>query len=232
MVWDKVMEEKPRYLGHRERLRRRFRQAGIEGMHDYEILELLLTYAIPRRDVKPLAKELLRRFGSLSGVLDASFEELEAVPELGPASATLIRLVKETCSAYLAEEMQRRDFLTSPQAVVDFARAKLAGRPNEAFMVVYLNTKNGVIAHEVLHEGTVDRSVVYPRRVVERALAHHASGLVLIHNHPSGDPQPSPEDKHITQAVVAAARTVDLRVLDHVIVGKDSYFSFMEGCLL
>ena len=226
------MEQKPHYLGHRERLRRRFRQAGPEGLHDYELLELLLTYAIPRRDVKSLAKDLIRRFGGLSGVLDASFEELEAVPQLGPASAVLIRLVKETCSAYLAEGMRRRDFLTSPQAVVDFARAKLAGLPHEAFMVVYLDAKNGVIAHEVLHRGTVDRSVVYPRRVIEGALAHHASALVLVHNHPSGDVQPSPEDRRITRMIVEAARTVDLRVLDHVIVGKNGHFSFAAAHLM
>ena len=221
-------KDKPHYIGHRERLRERFRRAGAEGLHDYELLELLLTYAIPRKDVKPLAKELIKKFGGLSGVLDAKQEELEEVPGLGPRSATLIRLVKELHGAYLAEQMEHRDLLSSPQTVVDFARVKLAGLPHEALMVIYLNIKNEVIDHEVLHEGTVDRVVIYPRRIVEAALAHHAAGLILIHNHPSGHPEPSEEDRRLTQAVAAAARTVDIRLLDHIIVGRDGYYSFRE----
>jgi len=222
------MEDKPHYLGHRERLRERFRRVGAEGLHDYELLELLLTYAIPQRDVKPVAKELIRRFGGLSGVLDAEQRELEEVPGLGPRSATLIRLVKGLHGAYLAERMEHRDLLSSPGAAVDFARVKLAGLPHEALMVIYLNIKNEVIDHEVLHEGTVDRVVVYPRRIVEGALAHHAAGLILVHNHPSGDPEPSEDDRRLTRAVAAATRTVEVRLLDHIIVGRDGYFSFRE----
>ncbi|MFQ5794994.1 MAG: DNA repair protein RadC [Candidatus Bipolaricaulia bacterium] len=226
------MEERSHYIGHRERLRKRFRQAGVEGFQDYEVLELLLTYAIPRKDVKPIAKALIAHFGSLSGVLDASLRELEDVPDLGPASATLIRLVKETCEAYLAEKMKRKDVLSSPQAVVDFSRMKLAGRPNEAFMVIYLNTKNEAIDYEVIQEGTIDRAAVYPRRVLEGALAHRASGLLLVHNHPSGHPEPSFEDKHLTKAVIEAVQPIDIRVLDHIIIGKDGHFSFLENHLL
>jgi DNA repair protein RadC len=151
---------------------------------------------------------------------------------MGATSATLIRLVKELCSAYLAERMKGRDALSSPDAVVDFARMKLAGLPHEAFMVVYLNVKNEVIEHEIIHEGTVDRAVVYPRRVVEAALANHAAALILVHNHPSGDPDPSPEDKRLTRSITEAARTVDIRVLDHLIVGRGRYFSFHENQLL
>lgn len=224
----KRMNDKPHYLGHRERLREKFQKAGAEGLHDYELLELLLTYALPRKDVKPIAKALLDRFGGLAGVLDASQRELEEAEGLGPISATLIRLVKELCVTYLAERMKRKDLLSSPQAVVDFARAKLAGLPHEAFMVIYLNTKNEVIEYEVIHEGTVDRAVVYPRRIVEAALAYHAVGLILAHNHPSGHPQPSEEDQRLTHTVAEAARTVDIRVLDHIIVGKNGYFSFRE----
>jgi len=226
------MAEKPHYVGHRERLRERFQKAGTEGLHDYELLELLLTYAIPRKDVKPVAKDLIKRFGGLSGVLDAGHKELEEAPDLGPASATLIRLVKGLCCCYLAERMQRRDALCSPQAVMDFARLKLAGLPHEAFMVIYLNTKNEVLDHEIIHEGTVDHAVVYPRRVVESALARHASGLILIHNHPSGHPEPSMEDRRLTRAIADAARTVDIRVLDHIVVGKGGHFSFAENQLL
>ena len=224
--------ERPHYLGHRERLRKRFQKAGGEGLHDYELLELLLTYALPRRDAKPLAKDLIGRFNSLAGVLDASFEELEGVYGLGSSTATLVRLVKEVGAAYLAERMGHRDLLISPQAVVDFARLKLAGSPHETFLVIYLNTKNEVIDYEIIHEGTVDRAVVYPRRIIEAALSHHAAGLLLVHNHPSGHTEPSEEDKHITQAITQAAATVDIRVIDHIIVGKDGYLSFVEKGLL
>jgi DNA repair protein RadC len=226
------MDDKPHYLEHRKRLRERFQRAGLEGLHDYELLELLLTYAIPRKDVKPVAKRLIERFESLSGILDAGQKELEEVADMGPASAALIRLVKELCSAYLAQRMKHRDVLASPQVVTDFARVKLAGRPHEAFMVIYLTTKNEVIDHEVIHEGTVDHAVVYPRRIIEAALQHHATGLILVHNHPSGHPEPSEEDKHLTRALVDAARIMDIRVVDHLVVGKDGYFSFVEHRLL
>ena len=226
------MTDKPHYIDHRKRLRERFGKAGVEGLSDYELLELLLTYAILQKDVKPIAKDLIKRFGSLSGVLDASQKELEAVSGLGPISATLIRLVKELCGVYLAERMKGRDLLSSPQAVVDFARVKLAGLPHEAFMVIYLNSKNEVIDHETIHEGTVDRAVVYPRRIVERSLAHHAASLILVHNHPSGHPDPSEEDQRLTRTVSEAARTVDVRVIDHIVVGKGYYYSFRENHIL
>jgi len=220
-------EDKPHYIGHRERLRERFRRAGAAGLHDYELLELLLTYVIPRKDVKPLAKKLIKRFGSLSGVLDAAQQELES-EGLSSTTATLIRLVKELGGSYLAERMKHKDLLSSPQAVMDFARLRLAGLPHEALMVIYLNAKNEVIDYETLHEGTVDRVIIYPRRVIEAALAHHAAGLILVHNHPSGYPEPSEDDKRLTQAIVEAVRTVDIQVIDHIIVGRDGYYSFRE----
>ena len=226
------MKGQPHYLEHRKRLRERFIRNGPEGMQDYEILELLLTFAIPRKDVKPLAKDLMGRFGSFSAVLDASQKELEEVAYLGPISSTLIRLVKEIGGVYLAEKLKKKEVLSSPQAVLDFARLKLAGLPWEVFMVIYLNSKNKVLGHQILQEGTVDRAAIYPRRLIEEALARHAAGIILIHNHPSGDSAPSPEDKQLTRALTEAARTIDLRVLDHIIVGKEGYFSFTENHLL
>lgn len=226
------MTEKPHYIGHRERLRERFRKGGPDGFHDYELLELLLTYAIPRRDVKPVAKELIKRFRSLSGVLDATQQELEGVSGVGPISAILIRVVKEICTVYLGEGIKGRDVLSSPQAVVDFVRMKLSGLPYEAFMVIYLNTKNEVLNWEVIQEGTIDRAVVFPRRIIEGALAQHASGLILVHNHPSGHHFPSEEDRYLTRTIVSAAKTLDLRILDHIVVGKEGHFSFMENHLL
>ena len=226
------MEDKPGYLGHRKRLRERFLKNGVEGMHDYEILELLLTYAIPRKDVKPYAKDLIKRFGSLSGVLDAGQKELEEVAKIGPISAALIRLVKGVCEAYLADKMKNKDVLSSPQAVLDFARVRLTGLPHEAFLAIFLNAKNRVLDYKIIQEGTVDRAVIYPRRIVEEALTYHAASIIFVHNHPSGDFQPSPEDKQLTFSLTEAARTIDLRVLDHIIVGKEGYFSFVENHLL
>lgn len=226
------MRDKPHYVNHRERLRERFQRAGVDGMQDYELLELLLTYAVPRKDVKPIAKDLIKRFGGLSGVLDAGQKELEELTGLGSISATLIRLVKELCSTYLAERMKQKEVISSPKVVVDFARSKLSGLPREVFMVVYLNVKNEVIDFEVLIEGTVDSVAIYPRRIIEAALSHHATGLILVHNHPSGHPEPSEEDKQITRAITEAARTLDIKILDHIVVGKDGYFSFLENNLL
>lgn len=227
-----MMAEKPHYLGHRERLRERFRKSGSEGFHDYELLELLLTYGIPRRDVKPIAKALIKRFGSFSGVLDASEKELLEVAGMGSISSILIRLVKELCWVYLEEKMRGRDVLSSPQAVVNFVRMRLSGLPYEAFMVIYLNTKNEVLHYEIIQEGTIDQAVIFPRRIIEGALAQHASGLILVHNHPSGHYSPSEDDKTLTRSIIGAAKTLDLRVLDHIVVGKDGHFSFMENRLL
>ncbi len=226
------MEEKPDYLGHRERLRDRFQKAGADGLKDYELLELLLTYAIPRKDVKPYAKALIKRFGSLGGILDASQREIEEVEKIGPISSTLIHLIKEICGEYLAEKMKGKEALSSPQAVLDFARMKLSGLPHEAFMVIFLNSKNRVLDYEILQEGTLDRTVIYPRRLLESALAHKAAGIIFVHNHPSGDAQPSPEDKNLTRSLMEAARTIDLRVLDHLIVGQEGYCSFVESRLM
>jgi len=165
-------------------------------------------------------------------VLDASQKELEEVSGVGPVSAILLQMVKELCGVYLAEGIKDRDLLSSPKAVVDFVRIKLSGLPHEVFMVIYLNTKNEVLKYEIVQEGTVDRAVVFPRRIIEGAIAHHASGLILVHNHPSGHHQPSDEDKLLTQNIIGAARTLDLQILDHIVVGRDGHFSFVENHLL
>lgn len=224
--------ERPHYAGHRARLRERFLKAGGAGLQDYEELELLLSCAIPRRDVKPLAKNLLAQFGGLAQVFDAEPAELEAMPGMGPAAAALVLLVKELFVACSEARMRERDLVSSPRSAVDFARAKLAGLPREQFLVLFLNAKNEVISHAVLHEGTEERAAVYPKRTVEEALRRHAVGVILVHNHPSGHPEPSTEDRSITRAVAEACRTVDVRVLDHVVVGRGGYFSFAEGNLL
>lgn len=226
------MSDAPHYVNHRKRLRERFQKAGAEGMHDFELLELLLTYSIPRRDVKPIAKTLIDRFGTLAGVLDADAEELAKIKGVGEMSATLISLVRELYSTYLAENMKRGDVLSSPESVLKFARVRLAGLTNEAFMVIFLNVKNEVLDYSLLHEGTIDSVAIYPRRIIESALSKHAAGIILVHNHPSGNPAPSREDKALTSEITGAARTLDIRVLDHIVVGKAGYFSFLENNIL
>lgn len=214
--------------GHRERLKERFRNAYGAGMHDYEVLELLLTYAIPRKDVKPIAKNLMARFKTLNGVLDASVSDIEATPDMGTHSATLVKLVKEICGLYLAGRMEKRNLLTSPESVVNFARMKMAGLSHEVFMVIFLNPQNEVLAHEIVNEGTVDQVAVYPRRIIEKTLAHHAAGLIIVHNHPSGYTDPSEDDKRLTRSLKNAANILSIRLLDHIIVGQGGYYSFVE----
>lgn len=220
------------HKGHRSRLRQKYLNAGVGGLHDYEIIELLLTYAIPLKDVKPIAKNLMNRFKDISGLLDATHEELCEVDGISTNSATLFALIRDICSEYLAGKMKDKDALSSPEAVRDFARMKMAGLKDEAFMVIYLNTKNHVIEHEMINEGTVDQAVVYPRNIIKKALVNNATGLILIHNHPSGMCEPSKEDVKLTHAIKEAARTVNIRTVDHIIVGKSGYFSFIENSLL
>jgi DNA repair protein RadC len=218
--------------GHRGRLREKFARSGATGFHDYELLELLLTFAVPRRDVKPIAKALLERFRGLAEVLDATEAELRSVEGVGAASAALLRLVRELCACASASRMAGRDLLLSPERVAEFARARIGGLPHEAFLVIYVNVQNEVLHSEILNEGTIDQVTVYPRRVIEGALARHAAGFILAHNHPSGYVQPSDEDKTLTRAIERAAQLLSIRVLDHVIVGRGGSYSFRAWNLL
>jgi DNA repair protein RadC len=166
--------------GHRSRLRERFRKAGLSGFHDYEVLELLLTFAIPRQDVKPSAKALVKKFRSLRGVFDASPEELQTVPGVGSSAAVLIKLLKEAASLYLKEKLRNHPILTSPEAVIEYCRHALLGQRNELFQVIYLNAQNEVVDVETIAEGTVDHTAVYPRRVIEGALTGARFGRMAL----------------------------------------------------
>lgn len=225
-------DKKSPHSGHRKRVRKRFDLTGGKGLQDYEALELLLTFAIPRVDTKPIARALLKTFRGLPGVIGATQAELEQVPGIGPKSALLITLVRELASASLRAGLGRMDALKSPQAVVDYARMSLAGRSTELCLLLLVNARNHVTGEETVSEGTVDRANVIPRRVVELALERKASGIILIHNHPSGSPKPSPEDDLLTRRIKSAASTVDLRFLDHLIISTEGWFSYSREGLL
>jgi DNA repair protein RadC len=215
----------PHYHGHRERLRARFMEAGAQALADYEMLELVLFRAVPRRDVKPLAKDLLSKFGSFAEVISAPPARLAEVDGLGEAAITELKIVQAAAHRLAKGQVTKRAALSSWTAVIDYVRAAQAFAEKEQFRILFLDKKNQVIADEVQQEGTVDHTPVYPREVVKRALELSATALILVHNHPSGDPTPSQADVEMTRQVAQVARTLGIQVLDHVIVGKDGHAS-------
>ena len=225
---------KPHYYGHRERLRERFRTSGFAGFAEHEVVELILTLAIPRSDMKKPAKALLQRFGGLRGILDASLPELRSVKGIGEIAATALHIIRESATLYLQEVSEAEEALHDSERLSDFWRMRIGALQHEVFAVAYLDSayrllRNGV---EVLQEGTIDRATVYPRRVVEAALKRQAAALVLAHNHPNGNVQPSEHDKIVTRAIVLAAETIRLRIIDHLIVSSKETFSFRKAGLL
>lgn len=230
------MEQPPPHHGHghRERLRDRFLKAGFSGMSQHEVIEVLLTLAIPRSDVKERAKALLERFKTVRGVLDAPIEELRSVKGIGSVAPAALKIIKAAATLYLQQEAEEGHYLARHDDLVSFWRMRIGTLNNEVFEVAYLDTrrclkKDGV---ETLQEGTVDRAAVYPRRVIESALRRGASAIVIAHNHPSGNTTPSEQDKLTTRAIVLAATTVGIEVVDHLVVSADSVFSFREKGLL
>jgi len=214
----------PHYHGHRERLRARFMEAGAQALADYEMLELVLFRAVPRRDVKPLAKDLLLKFGSFAEVISASAERLKQ-EGLGEAAVIELKVVQAAAQRLARGEVKKRTAMSSGTAVIDYIRTAQAFAEKEQFRILFLDKKNRVIADEVQQEGTVDHTPVYPREVVKRALELSATALILVHNHPSGDPTPSQADIEMTRQVAQVARTLGIQVLDHVIVGKNGHAS-------
>jgi DNA repair protein RadC len=216
---------KPHYTGHRDRLRERALAGGLAALPDYEILELHLFRSIPRGDVKPLAKQLLARFGSLAGVLGATPEELKTVQGVGEALALDLKLVQEAALRTARAEVARRAVISSWSALIAYVKTALAHEAREQFRVLFLDKKNQLIADEVMNRGTVDHAPVYPREVVRRALELSASAVILVHNHPSGDPTPSAADIDMTRQVVDAGRSLRIAVHDHLIAGRDGVAS-------
>jgi len=217
---------KPHYAGHRERLRDRAATGGLPAVPDYELLELFLFRSIPRGDVKPLAKQLLARFGSLGGVLGATADELRTVAGIGEAAALDLKLLHEATLRTAKEQVARRPVISSWSALLAYVKTAMSHETREQFRVLFLDKKNQLIADEVMNRGTVDHAPVYPREVVRRALELSASALILVHNHPSGDPTPSSADVDMTKQIVDAARPMRIAIHDHLVVGRDGTASF------
>ncbi len=221
--------KKPGYLGHRQRIKEKYEKSGIDGWLDYEVLELALSYAIPRKDIKPIAKELLLRFKTINGVLDSDRKELRTVTGISEHTALFLKLLKDVAILYIENGIHNRDLLSSPQGVHDYLKVSLKGAVDEEFKMLFLDSRNQLIAVETFKIGTVNRSVVYPRKVVERALYNHAVGVIIAHNHPSGALQPSQDDRGITKVIKEALKTVDITLLDHIIIGNNDYYSFRNN---
>jgi DNA repair protein RadC len=218
--------ETPHFHGHRERLKARFRDSGAEALADYEFLELLLFQVVPRRDTKPLAKGLLARFGSFAEVIAAPEAQLREVDGVGDAIVHHFKLVKAAVERFTRSEMAQRPSLDSWKSVIAYCKAAMAHEPIEQFRILFLNKRNQLIADEVQQRGTVDHTPVYPREVVKRALELSATAIILVHNHPSGDPTPSNADIQMTKQVVDIAKPLGILVHDHIIVGKGGHASF------
>ncbi len=218
-------DETPHFHGHRERLRDRFRKGGAEALADYELLELILFRAMPRRDVKPIAKALIARFGSFAEVVGARPERLAEIEGLGEAAIVEIRIIEAAARRLAKSSIEKRPSMSSFAAVVDYCRTAMAFLDHEEFRILFLDKKNFLIADEVQGVGTVDQAPVYPREIMRRALELGASALILVHNHPSGDPEPSTEDIYLTHQIIAIGKSLKIAVHDHLIIGKHGHAS-------
>jgi DNA repair protein RadC len=218
-------DDKPGYLGHRQRLRDRFLSGGDGALPDYELLELLLAQAQKRIDTKPIAKALIKRFGGFAGVMAATPDQLQEVDGVGPAAAVIIKVVQACALRMAQEEVTKREVIGSWKKLLDYLRMAMAEQKTEQFRLLFLDNKNALIADEEQQRGTVNHTPVYPREVVKRALELGASAIILVHNHPSGDPTPSQDDIAMTKEVVAAADKLGISVHDHIIIGRKGHAS-------
>ena len=213
---------------HRERLRQKFLMAGMAAFHEYEAVEFLLTCAIPRRDVKPQAKTLLRKFGSLRAIVDAEIGDLERISGVGKKSAIVIKFIKEFAAFYLMQKAKEKPQIACTSELLDFVRMAMGGKKDEEFCVIYLDAQNQIIEFETVQQGIANQAVVYPRQVLEKALRKKASALILAHNHPSGHVRPSDADIRLTRTIQETARALDILIHDHIIIGENRFFSFRE----
>lgn len=228
---EKDAQEK-RGEGHRVRLRERFIEGGIDRFSDEEVVEFLLTLGTPRKDVKLQAREAIKRFGSLSGALSAPISELTEIRGIGPKNALYLSLVHQIAGRYLRDKIKGSIFFNSSKAVYDFLFHSMRDLKREIFKVILLNRKNELIMDQDVFLGSLTGSAVYPREVMTLALEKKAASLVFVHNHPSGDPSPSPEDRDLTRSLVWCSRLLMIQVLDHIIIGNNTYYSFADEGLI
>ena len=229
-----LKEEQPDYLGHRQRLRTRFLLTDGKDMPDYEFLEFLLTMSIPRRDVKPLAKQLIKKFGSFSGVVNAPDNELLAISGIKETSLALLKAIKEGAIRMQWQNLNASDtpLINNWDLMVDYCRMKMSHKQVEEFMIIYLNSKLYLIGEEIQQRGTLNQVAVHPREVIKSAMDKGAAAIILVHNHPSGIVKPSHADIEITKNIVQAGSVVDVNVLDHLIISKDNVYSFVQNGII
>ena len=216
--------------GHRKRLRDKFLKAGnLDAFGDYEIIELLLTLATPRKDCKLTAKKALKKFKNLQGVFEASSFELQSIEGIGKANVFGLKFIKSIAKRYLKEKALKQDVVNNPKLFLDFLNYHIKDKHKELFVCLFLNSANKAIAIETIFEGTLNKSSVYPREVIKKALEHKAAALIFAHNHPSGESKPSPSDLLITKKLLFACSFLDIKVHDHIIITKQAFFSFSEN---
>jgi DNA repair protein RadC len=218
--------------GHRRRLRERFNQSGLTAFLDYEIVELLLTLGTARKDCKTQAKEAIKRFKTLRGVLEAPPEELQKIKGVTAHNVFVIKFMQEVAREFLEEQVLDKPYCRSSREVFDYLYHSMRDLKKEVFKVMFLDSQNGVVGIEDLFEGTLNASAVYPREIIQSAVKHDAAALIFAHNHPAGNPQPSNNDKQITQELVFAGNIMQIKVLDHIVIGENRYFSFADAGLI
>lgn len=219
--------------GHRKRLKDKFNKNGLTGFHDYEIVELLLTLGTPRKDCKEQSKQAMKQFHTLRGVLEADPLQLQEIKGIGPYNTFGLRLVQEVAKKFLKEKIiGKQQFCSSSKEVFDYLYHSMRGLKNEIFKIIYLNNKNRIIDIEDLFKGSLTSTSIYTREIIKNAIQNNASALIFVHNHPSGEPQPSDLDKEITRSLVRACKIMEINILDHVIIGNDKYYSFADNGLI
>ena len=226
------MYEKEDYLGHRKRLREKFLKSGLAGFQDYEVIELLLSLGTPRRDCKPQAKEAIRRFKSLRGVLEASDSELQKIEGIGPHCVFGIKFTQAVAREFLKEKSIGKQLCSSSQEIFDYFYHSMRDLKKEIVKIVFLNSQNQIIDFRDFAQGTVDSSFIYPREIIEGAINCQAVSLIVVHNHPSGNPEPSESDKALTRDLVFAGSAMKINILDHIIIGDNRYFSFAAAGMI
>ncbi len=221
------------YEGHRERLRKRFENSGLKAFHDYEVLELLLSFVLPYKDTKPIARNLLREFKNLHGVLNADLRELQKTIGIKERSSQFLKVLRATIGYYFEQKAENEEIqFTKLDDLIDYCKALIGGKKNEVVRVLYLNSKNKLIQSENLSEGTVSEAVAFPRKIVEGALKHHATTVIIAHNHPGGSPEPSAKDNAVTQQIKSALQTVNINLQEHLIITDEGFYSYRKNGIL